>query len=138
MTEEQLKKVLDIALEVLYRTEHELIYRNLHEQTITARLMLHIQHLLPEWFVDVEFNRQGEDLDNVKTDGNNKNRRPDIVIHKRGPAGPNVAVISVKPYWNTEDRKKDEEICKSIREKQGYTLAACVELNKERWRVKIL
>src|SRR3989304_7318097 len=114
MTTKELKIYLEMALAIIYRTERELIDRHLHEQTIVARLMLHLQHLFPEWNVDVEFNRQGAGINKAKEDTEGHDRKPDIVIHRRGHDGSNFAVISAKPYWNNDDREETKRICRSI------------------------
>jgi len=129
---------LEMALGILYRTERELIVRHLQEQTIVARLMLHLQHLLPEWHVDIEFNRQGEGVDNAKEDAEGYDRKPDIVIHRRGPQGPNLAVVLIKAHWNIGDREEDKRICRSIKRQQGYANAFFIEFRANDWAIETL
>lgn len=129
MENQEIKQIIVNALAILYRTEKEIINDKTHEQAISARLMHHLQHLLPEWNVDVEFNRQGENQD-PKTDENGINRKPDIIIHKRGPVGPNLAVILVKCEWNTEPRENDREVAQSIKAKHGYQTAFVLEIKQ--------
>lgn len=129
MENQEIKQVIENALSILYRTEKEIINDKTHEQTISARLMHHLQHLLPKWNVDVEFNRQSENRES-KTDESGTNRKPDIVIHKRGPNGPNLAVILVKCEWNTEPRVNDQEIAQSIKTKHGYQTAFVLEIKQ--------
>lgn len=127
MDNQEIKQIIESALNILYRTELEIIDDKAHEQAISARLMLHLQHLLPEWHVDVEFNRQGEHRTS-KTDEEGIKRKPDIIIHKRGPAGPNLAVILIKCEWNTEPRESDRTVVQSIKTKQGYRAAFLLEI----------
>ena len=129
MTNQEIKQIIENALAILYRTEKEIINDQVHEQTISARLMLHLQHLLPEWNVDVEFNRQGENRD-PKTDESGNNRKPDIIIHKRGPKGPNLAVILVKCEWNTKPREDDQMVAQSIKAKHEYQTAFLLEIRQ--------
>lgn len=134
MENQEIKQIIENALAILYRTEKELINDKTHEQAISARLMLHLQHLLPEWNVDVEFNRQGENRD-PKTDENGINRKPDIIIHKRGPNGPNLAVILVKCEWNTQLRENDREVAQSIKAKHNYQTVFVLEIKQIRFEL---
>ncbi|MFH1536029.1 MAG: hypothetical protein ABIC96_03100 [Patescibacteria group bacterium] len=129
MDNQEIKHIIENALSILYRTEKEIINDETHEQTISARLMLHLQHLLPEWNVDVEFNRQGENRGS-KTDNEGENRKPDIIIHKRGPKGPNLAVILVKCEWNTKSRENDKTVAQSIKVARGYQTAFVLEIKQ--------
>lgn len=139
MTTEDLQNNLEMALGILYRTEQELIARHIHEQTIAARLMLHLQHLLPEWHVDVEFNRQEEGIKNAKEDAEGHDRKPDIIIHRRGHAGPNLGIVTVKVEWNIrDDRDEAKRICRSIQQRQKYTNAFFIEFREEDWLIEIL
>ncbi|SRR6266508_1180736 len=134
MENQEIKDNIERALAILYRTEKELISDKGHEQSIAARLMLHLQHLLPEWDVDVEFNRQGKSRD-PKRDTAGRRRKPDIIIHKRGPEGPNLAVILVKGWWNTEAREKDEAVVQSLKKKHRYQAAFVVEVKVNEFEV---
>ncbi len=119
MKRSNIRTIIDLALEILYFTEKELILSKSHEQSISARIMLHLQHLLPDWNVDVEYNRQGTNRD-PKTDVSGINRKPDIIIHKRGPKGPNLAIILIKCEWNIEPRDNDKEVALSLKKKHNY------------------
>lgn len=130
MENQAIKQIIENALAILYRTEKELINDKTHEQAISARLMHHLQHLLPEWNVDVEFNRQGENRD-PKINENGTNRKPDIIIHKRGPNGPNLAVILVKCEWNSESRENDQKIAQSLKAKHDYQTAFVLEIKRD-------
>ncbi len=134
MENQEVKQIIENALTILYRTEKEIINDKTHEQTISARLMHHLQHLLPEWNVDVEFNRQGENRD-PKTDESGTNRKPDILIHKRGSVGPNLAVILVKCEWNKESRKNDLAVVQSIKSKHEYQTAFILEIKQSRFEL---
>lgn len=127
------KEIIGIALDILYRTEYTLIERKVHERTIAARLMLHLQHILPEWHVDVEFNR--EDEQNPKHDSGGKLIVPDIIIHRRGPHGPNLAVILMKGFWNNESRDDDKNAAIKIKKKHKYEFAFFIELKEKSYEV---
>lgn len=129
MQEEILEKNINIALELVYRVDNYLIEHNAHEQTISSRFALHLQHLFPEWNVDVEYNRQGENFDS-KADSIGNNRKPDVIIHKRGSAGPNLAIFLIKCEWNTKDRQADKQVLNSLKNKHRYQYAFLVEIKK--------
>lgn len=131
---DEIKQIVEQALNILYRTERELISDKLHEQTVAARLMHHLQHLLPEWHVDVEFNRQGEKRD-PKTDADGTRRRPDIVIHRRGLRGPNLAVILIKCEWNNASREKDARILQNLKRRYGYQFGFLLEIKQNEFKV---
>jgi hypothetical protein len=123
-------ELLHTALDILYTSEPELMAERAHEQAISARLMYHLQHLYPNWDVDVEYNRQGENRD-TKQDAEGHNRKPDIIIHKRGPTGPNLVIMLVKCEWNPEDRGKDWSVLQSLKQKHKYRDAFLVEIKKD-------
>jgi len=119
--------IIKKALAILYLSDRELIFKKAHEQAIAARLLCYLQNLLPEWDIDVEYNRQGEGII-PKTDMRGVKRKPDIIIHKRGPAGPNLAVILVKCEWNRESREIEKNIILSIKKKYDYKTAFLLEI----------
>lgn len=130
----KIRRIIEHALEILYRTEKELMNEKAHEQTISARLMLHLQHLLPDWNVDVEYNRQGENRE-TKTDSNGDKRKPDIIIHRRGPEGPNLVVILVKCEWNRESRENERTTADSIKKEHNYQAAFVLEIKQSEFQL---
>lgn len=50
------------------------------------------------------------------------------VIHKRGPEGPNLALVVIKCEWNTRPREEDAGVARSIKEKQGYQARFLLEI----------
>jgi hypothetical protein len=129
-----IEKNIEHALDLVYRVDAYLIEKEAHEQAISARIMLHLQHLFPEWNVDVEYNRQGENI-NPKKDADGHNRKPDIIIHKRGPRGPNLAIILVKCKWNTQDRSQDEFVVSDLKTSHNYQSAFLIEINKDTFEI---
>lgn len=124
-----IKKIIESAVSELYQKDKDLIHGKVHEQSISAKIMCYLQNTLPEWNVDVEFNRQGEDR-KPKTDEAGIVRRPDIVIHKRGPEGPNLAVILIKCEWNQELRESDREVVLRLKQKHSYQFAYILEIKQ--------
>jgi hypothetical protein len=134
MDDQEIRANIERALEIFCRTEPELIADEAHEQTIAARLMLHLQHLLPEWHVDVEFTRQGRDRE-PKRDEEGNLRKPDIIIHRRGSDGPNLALVLVKCEWNQQNREADRRHARSLKRAHGYQIAFVLELKSNDWEL---
>lgn len=82
------------------------------ERAVAHRLAVYLEHEFPEWHTDCEYNRQGggRDRKRVQLDGSAEpsDVDPDIIVHKRGPHGPNLLAIEVKParHSTVRDRSK--------------------------------
>jgi hypothetical protein len=78
-----------------------LLENNLNERTISGRLAIHLQKHFEDWHVDCEYNRMGQRPKALQLptsgiswdDTEVKTVFPDIVIHRRGPEGPNLLVL---------------------------------------------
>lgn len=124
------------SISILYGRERELIQDANHEQAISAKLMCYLQkEFWDDWNVDVEYNRQWEFPENwirdTKQWDDGKPKKPDIIIHKRWPRWPNLAVLLIKWWWNHQDRSKDEDDVRSIKNQHNYQLAFTLEFRKE-------
>lgn len=132
---QEIKKIIEQAVIDFYQKDKSLINDEVHEQAISARIMHYLQNTLEmEWDIDVEYNREGEDR-GPKTDAEGVNRKPDIIIHKRGPKGPNLAVILVKCEWNTEPRENDDKVLRSIKSKHGYNFGFLLEIKRSSFQL---
>lgn len=131
MDSEKIKLKIEDAIIKFYERDRTLIDDKVHEQAIAAKIMSYLQQSLPDWDVDVEFNRQGIKR-GPKEDAEGNKRKPDIIIHRRGPDGPNLAVILIKCEWNHEPRENDQAAAKSIKQKHGYEAAYILEILKNR------
>jgi len=95
--------------------------RKLHEVCINHKLATHLEKRLPrmfpdieeEYYVDIEFNRQGINPKTLEIDGETKTVRPDIIIHNRksGSEKRNVLIVECKkvgagPSELADDREK--------------------------------
>ena len=132
LNQESVEKAINEACANLYQKWPHIIEEHLNERTIVADFIApHLRREFPEWDVNTDFNREGVDR-GPKTDLTGRLLLPDIIIHKHGPDGPNVAAIQVKGHWNREDRNKDEESLKRIQAKHGYAFLFRLELEHER------
>ena len=91
------KNLLNKSIEKFQQEEESLfsIYQaSLQEETISHHLACKMGVIFGNYNVDCEYNRQpGGDK---KQDDQSANRRPDIIIHKRGNNDSNLALIEVK------------------------------------------
>src|SRR5262249_38421683 len=73
-------------------------------------LAIYLEELLPEWNVDCEHNRQGQD-GQPKKRANGKRVRPDIIVHHRGRLEPehNLVAIELKRRSSRADDSKARE-----------------------------
>ena len=131
MNKSEIKTKINEACLLLYEEKPDLMINKVHERTITSELAHNLKRLFTGWDVNVEYNREGN-AGKPKQSAKGERLFPDIIIHKRGRRlGPNLAVIQAKGYWNDEDRSKDEEDLKKLRENYKYQSLYRLELNPE-------
>lgn len=121
MIENRLKN----ALRRLYHFDKEIIDNNSNERSITHKLAIHLGTVFYEWDVDVEYNRNLDDIKRfdvltmklLQDISNNrdfltgrKSVFPDIIIHKRGTSN-NLIAIEVKKS-NVSERLEKYDIDK--------------------------
>ncbi len=115
-----LKKLIDDAASELATRDTELLTFNANEACLSHRFAFYLEHLLRErdndhfYHVDCEYNREGIDLASLNTKRMNMYLRyildehgrkivvPDVIVHKRGPRGPNLMAIEIKTSMNLE------------------------------------
>ena len=116
--------------------DRELLVGNLSERCIAARLAMYLQHAFADFEVDVEYNRDGhhpkrlgisEDCANSRDADGNALVVPDIIVHRRGPKGPNVLVIELKKTTNPIGTGCDQERLLAFRRTFKYQFGALVE-----------
>lgn len=131
MKKEIIEKRLNNALRRLYYFDNEIIDNYSNERSVTHRFAIHLGTVFYEWDVDVEYNRNLNDvkrfddwtmrlISNISSNMDfltgTKTVFPDIIIHKRG-TGNNLIAIEVKKI-NTSERLEQYDIDKI----QGYIL----------------
>jgi hypothetical protein len=101
----EIKSRIDNALNELTSQSNDkyLLEHNLGERCIAHRFAVHLEAQFPDWDVDCEYNRNGDELKEMPLSEEckallRKTDRvvPDIIIHKRGAEGPNLLAIEVK------------------------------------------
>lgn len=142
---EEVTKYLQSACDRFLDSEGYLLENNVNERSLTHKFAEHLQNIFgDEWNVDCEYNRFGADtkaIDEViqivgeKTttyETKTKTIYPDIIVHKRGPNGPNLVVLEAKKDATPTERKEDIEKLIRIKELYSYKYAVFVnfELNR--------
>lgn len=125
------------ALTTFADREHDLIRRDPSERSLTHRLAVHLEREFPTWNVDCEYNRLGDRPKviavqaprRVETDADDAvTAFPDIIVHLRGPAGPNLLIVEAKKASSHTDTGFDHLKLAAYHEQLGYIHAAFVTL----------
>lgn len=98
LTRDLVVGVILSALERLRARDQYLIDKGTHECALTHRLAVYLEQspLLRDWHVDCEYNRMWK-LDELQPKELHGRRiRPDIIVHRRGPRGPNLLALEAK------------------------------------------
>jgi hypothetical protein len=100
-TWEEVERRLNRALSRVADNDLRLLEHGPSERAVMHRLAVYLEQEFPEWSTDCEYNRQGDAGDRkqaVLVVGQDaKDVDPDIIIHRRGPDGPNLLAVEVKP-----------------------------------------
>jgi hypothetical protein len=77
------------CLERLIDRDCRLVQLGPSERAVAHRLAVYLEQEFPDWHVDCEYNRQGDDGDRkqVRIDDVDRDVDPDIIVHIRGPQG---------------------------------------------------
>ncbi|MBF4696052.1 hypothetical protein [Fusibacter ferrireducens] len=113
----QIKRRINIAIEMLRVNDNYLLKNDVNERSITHKLAMYLEQTLgKEYDVDCEYNRNVDDPSNRKTidlllesDGNSRTQSvyPDIIVHKRGQTDSNLLIIEVKKSTNRDNGEFD-------------------------------
>jgi hypothetical protein len=102
---EEVSRRVSAALARFLEVDHYLLEHDLSERCIAARVAFHLQKCFPEYMVDVEYNRAGWTPKRLELPDECANYRdwrgeslvvPDVIVHMRGPRGPNLFGIGVQ------------------------------------------
>jgi len=136
MEREEVVNALESALRQLKDKDSHLLENDLSERCIAARLAMYLQPLFPEHAVDVEYNRQGDipkrlglpdECANYRNRDGESLAVPDVIVHRRGPDGPNVLVVELKKTSNREGPACDQLRIRAFREQLRYEFGALIE-----------
>lgn len=143
MDPDEVRKRLLAALQELEENDSVLLENDLSERCITFRLAMYLQNVFPEYSVDAEYNRKGaspktlrlpEQCANYENNDGAPFVVPDIIVHQRGPDGPNILVLELKKTTNRSPRDCDRERIHAFREQLHYGSAALIECETRKGR----
>jgi hypothetical protein len=136
MNEEDVQAGLSLALLRIAENDCHLLVVDISERCIASRLAMYLQTQFPDYHVDIEYNRDAgtpkrlgipEACANyVGTDGRAL-VVPDVIVHRRGAAGPNVLILELKKTTNPESRDCDFERVVGFKQQFGYSFGALIE-----------
>lgn len=136
MDGEEVQKRLHDALQQVMKSDLHLLKHDLSERCIASRLAMYLQKSFPKHFVDVEYNRVGaspkrlglsEECANFRNSNGEALVAPDVIIHRRGPRGPNVLVLEVKKTSNRDLHQCDRVRVRAFRDQLRYCYGALIE-----------
>src|SRR5687767_13186517 len=103
------------ALNDLLLQDADIFATDVNERTLAHRLAVYLERRLPGFHVDCEYNRDGhvpkrlysmtEETTSADTEGTTI--FPDIIVHRRGTAGPNILAIELKKTTNGRSAEWD-------------------------------
>ena len=108
------EEFLERAALKLYECDRHLIEPG-KERPASAMLAAHLWAILrkegyladfPAVRINVHYGRDGE---RAKLNLECAHTVPDIIVHVPGADGPNIAVVEVKGYWNSDDGAQDKK-----------------------------
>ncbi|MDH8676945.1 hypothetical protein QE109_02235 [Fusibacter bizertensis] len=108
----QIKRRVEIAIEMLRVNDNYLLKNDVNERSITHKLAMYLDQTFgKEYDVDCEYNRNIDDSRNRKmidiiiseVESTTQSVYPDIIVHKRGRNDANLLVIEVKKSTNRDN-----------------------------------
>jgi hypothetical protein len=135
MNGDEIRAKLDAAVSRLNESDIHLLENNVSERCIAARLAHYLQVLCPSHHVDVEYNRAGAkpkrlglppECANYEDPEEGSLVVPDLIIHKRGAAGPNLLVVELKKTTDPRGPGCDRKRVPAFMSEFGYTTGAVI------------
>jgi hypothetical protein len=134
----QLKEIIQISLDNLYKNDFTLIEKGGMEQAVSFRygMYLYGQCQQIEWLrhsdFDMEYNKNG--LRPKRTPRRPNGVRPDLIVHTRNSNENNILIIEIKGWWNAELRENDRIKLEDFVHQEGgykYGYGAFLDLTLE-------
>lgn len=133
----EVHKRVDVALAAFVQHELLLIAAGPSERALTHKLAAYVQSAFPEWDVDCEYNRDGAQPKRISPGAaasrDKRGKRPvlvlpDIIVHRRGKAGPNLLVIEAKKATSRSVHTFDRLKLAASKTELAYEFAAFILL----------
>ncbi|RUM18830.1 hypothetical protein EFQ99_32460 [Rhizobium vallis] len=75
----------------------------IRERPIMHRIAVNLEHYFPDWEVDTDYNRHGEEVKRLqRPGGGTKNIEPDILVHIKGEPLANLLAVELKLSDNND------------------------------------
>lgn len=155
MDKSTIEKILNDALDELYKNDQKLIFNekikgnrthcHSSERSIVHKYAIYFEKLIKdksnndesnndcEYRVDIEYN---QNIDRLKILTSRPNGAyPDMILHKRGTNVHNILVVEFKTWWNKKKIDKDIEKLKDFCRQTGeyrYKYGVSIVLEKRR------
>lgn len=158
MDKNTIEKILNAALDELYKNDQDLIFCEKNEndgdgefeykseRSIVCKYVQYFDVLIKEididcdYRVDTEYNRN---IDKPKITPSRPNGAyPDMILHKRGTNKHNILVAEFKTWWNKDKKELDKDIKKledflNQKGEYRYDYGVSIILGKKREDVRI-
>jgi len=119
LTENQTTEIKDAiasTVQEVYREDFSLIERQAHERSIAFRFGLYFSEIVSqtsfgndaELTIDFDYNRNLENVKNMRGFNQRHGIFPDIILHHRGYNDKNVVVIEFKGHWSGNGRDNEK------------------------------
>lgn len=106
-TDRELCAALTESVAIVLEADRHLLAIDCAERAIAFRLAHYLQLSLLGWDVDAEYNRMGDGPKKIAWKGEPDLVLPDVIVHRRGPSGPNKLAIEIKKDTNPEPKGSD-------------------------------
>jgi len=136
MDPEELIRILNDASRETETRDRYLFENNAAERNIAARLAMSLQTRLPDWVVDSDYNRMNgrhpkrvtlpPECAGYRNEKDEALTSPDVIVHRRGPDGPNLLVIEIKKTTNRDKGDCDRVRLHAFRGQLGYLYGALI------------
>jgi len=137
MDPDTLLDLLRLAMEETVVQDAYLFRVDSSERSLAGRLAIRLQPKMPAWHVDPEYNRMYGNAPKrivlpAECSGyRNEDERvlvsPDVIVHRRGLAGPNLLVIELKKTTNRDNGSCDRHRLIAFQQQLGYRYGARIE-----------
>jgi hypothetical protein len=141
---EELTRILNEAMRETETRDRYLFENNGAERNIAARLAMSLQARLTDWVVDPDYNRMNgrhskrvvlpPECAGYRNERDEALTSPDVIVHRRGPDGPNLLVIELKKTANPDKGDCDRVRLHAFREQLGHLYGALIQCETRRNR----
>lgn len=103
MEQEKVEERVEATVNKFESDNRELFSLEVSEWAITGKMSEYLQNAFPEFSVDTEYDRHGENEKDDPRPNETGTVRPDILVHRRGTDDQNWLVIEVKKDANPSE-----------------------------------